>query len=146
MKSVSTIIFWTAIGLLLFWILSATFFQIFGLEFIDQELEDTFYGIRFWGVPICILLTLFGTFKLEHSRSHRITIFSLTVFVAMFSFFFMTLAILSDMCSWTDRETLFVNKEDKSAQIIKREYGCGAWDSDAPMVKDFRVRGMFWLL
>ena len=51
----------------------------------------------------------------------------------------MTLAIFGDMCSWTDRETLFVNKEDKSVQIIKREYGCGAWDSGAPMVKDFRV-------
>ncbi len=115
----------------------------FGLEFNDRNFEQTFKEIRFWGIPICILLSLFGTVKSEDKRSDRIAKTVLTFGAAIFAFFFMIMSIFADMCDWTNRETLFISKEDNNIKIIRRDYGCGATDSGPPIVKNFKVKESF---
>jgi hypothetical protein len=133
------VIFLIAISLLIFWMVSPILMKYFSLEFNDKSFESNFISIRFFGVPTCILLTLFGTIKSNHKKSDRITFTVLTFGLATFAFFVMIGSILSGMCDWSNRETLFVNKENQNIKIIQREYGCGAMDSDAPFTRDFKV-------
>ena len=106
-----------------------------GLEFIDESFEQLFQKIRFWGVPICILLTLSGTIQPNETRKVKVLKFFTTLLITAFAFFIMMILIFTGMCNWSNSEVLYTNKDNKEVKIIRRDYGCGATDSGAPIVK-----------
>lgn len=63
-----------------------------------------------------------------------------TLSVGIFAFFFMIISIFTGMCDWSNQKILYTNKKNKEVKIIKRDYGCGATDSDLPTIKIFKVR------
>ena len=134
------VIFLVAICCLVFWVISPILLHLIGLEFNDEGLEQTYNEIKFRGIPICIILTLFGTIKPNDKSGDRILKTVLTLAVATIAFFFMIMSIFAGMCDWTNREILYTNKEYKEVKIIQRDYGCGATDSGPPIVKNFKVK------
>ena len=141
------IILWIAIIFFAFWIISPMLLESFDLEFKERSVERAYEEFRFWGILICIVLTLFWTIK-KTDKLGRIALKVMgTIGITVLIFFFMAMSVLSDMCDWSHREVLFTNKTNKKIKIIKREYGCGAVDSEQPIVKDFEVKevGKFFI-
>jgi len=137
---IEKIIFWISISLLTFWILSPMLLSVFGLEFNNKEFEELFYIIRFWGVPICVFFAFCRILKPNDNKEERITKVILILGVTVFSFFFMVMSIFAGMCNWSNREILYTNIENERLQIVARDYGCGALDSDFPVVQNFKIQ------
>ena len=113
--------------------------SFFGMEFIDENVEQVFQEIRFWGVPICIFLTLF-TIKPKEKREDKILKFFVTLVFTTFAFFIMVMLMFTGMCNWYNVEVMYRSKEDKELKIIRRNYGCGATDSGPPIESFFSVK------
>ena len=129
-----------AISLLIFWIISPILFNLIGLEFAETHFRDSYEEARFFGMPICILLTLLGTIK---STDNSIRIFFkvlLTIGASTFAVFVLIAMLWGRMCSWTNEETLYVDRKSEKVKIIKRRYGCGMVDSGPPTEEVFKVR------
>ncbi len=129
-----------AISLLIFWIISPILFNLIGLEFTETQFRDSYEEARFFGLPICILLTLLGTLK---STDNSIRIFFkvfLTIGTSIFAVFILIAMLWSHMCDWTNEETFYVSKNSEKVKIIKRRYGCGMVDSGPPIEEIFKVR------
>ena len=131
------IIYWISIFLICFWVFLPLIKSFLSLEITDHEIEDTYDLIRFWGLPVAILLTLTGTIKQDDTSDDVGGKVSLTLFVAGFSLFFV---LLFNMCDWSTSIVLFQNKEDSDIKIVEREYGCGATDGGEPIYKIFKVQ------
>ena len=43
-------------------------------------------------------------------------------------------------CAWTTRNELLMHKANNKIKIVERDYGCGATDSTAPIVRIFKTR------
>jgi hypothetical protein len=134
------IIYWISIFLICFWISVSIIGPFLPIECVNEELENNYYIIHFWGLPVAILTTLTGTIKLDDTLGSIVGKVCLTIFSSVFSMIFMTLLFFTNMCSWTNGRVIFENKEVSSIKIIEREYGCGATDSGEPVYKIFKVQ------
>jgi hypothetical protein len=117
--------------------------NILGLEFINRVSEHSLKEARFWGIPICIVLTLFGTVKSNDSRIGKIEKTVFTFVIAIVVMFFMIMGKLTIMCDWTNKEVLFISKEKDKLKIIKRGCICRAVNNGLPIVKNFKVQESF---
>lgn len=140
MKPLKKIIFRTAIFFLMFWIFYPAVLNILGLEFTNRATEYSWKEFRFWGIPLCIVLTLFGTIKSNDTTSGKIGKTVLTFGIVIVVLFFMVMGKLTTTCYWTDKEVLFISKESDQLKIIKRERRCRAFNNGLPLVKNFKVQ------
>ena len=134
------IIFFISIVLIIFWVSTPIIGLFIPLEFSNRELESAFEHIRFYGIPISILLTLFGSIKTNESKGNIAGKIVVTFIISGLSIFFLFISIFANMCDTTNRKTLFENKQNENLKIIEREYGCGATDSSPPNVSIYKVR------
>ena len=134
------LIFWISISFLTFWILSPIILKLTGLEFNNAHFQQSFEKSRFFGIPICILLTLFGTFQATDQSGEKVLKVLSTIGITVFVFFFMTMTLFNEMCIWTNGAVLFEHKQHKNVKIIERDYGCGATDSSLPIVQNFKIK------
>jgi hypothetical protein len=102
--------------------------------------------IRFFGLPVAILLTLFGTLKQKDAATTRMIKIVLTICVAIFSVFILFMTVFASMCRWTNNKVLFENKNDKTTKIVLRDFGCGATDSGSPTYKVCKIKSISPLL
>jgi hypothetical protein len=132
-------IFWTSIFFIGFWILLPILELFIPLEFTDNEIKNSFYNIRFWGLPLSIMLTLTGTLKPNDSSIGSKVI--LTLLISGISVFIMIISLFGDMCGWTATgKVFFEDKKDHSIKIVERDYGCGALDSGLPKYKVVKIK------
>ena len=65
MQVIKKTIFWAAIVFIGLTIFTLTIGQILPYEFADYKLQHKYYDTIIQGLPIAVLLTLFGTLKKE---------------------------------------------------------------------------------
>jgi hypothetical protein len=140
MKKVPKIIFITSLTFLSLVILKAIFGHYIPLEFTNDQEELIFDEIRFWGFPIAILLTLFGTIRPKDEAGLIIAKVVLTLMVLGISFFIMVMSIFAGMCRWSNEKELFQKINDPDTKIVLRDYGCGALDSSPATHKVFKIK------
>jgi len=126
MRIFSTIIFWSAILLLILWVGVPFIADISGLILTDKRLSDFYHSTRYIVVPAAFLLTLFKTLKKGNAWHTELIAVLLTLGAASFSVLYFMTGFFEGLCSSTTKDTLFINREEPSSRIFLREFGCGA--------------------
>jgi hypothetical protein len=140
MKVVSNLIFWISILLIFVFVALPIIIDFTSLQFTNDHYKSEYEEIRFYWLPIIILLTLFGTIKKRYSRDRIIATVGFTVLVSVVCFLVLFFSVFAGMCTWTDNKTLLIKADDPTIKIILRDYGCGATDSGSPIYKVFKVK------
>ena len=146
MQTFSRIIYWTSLVSIFGFVIVPFIGQFTPLEFTDDGFKDKFEHFRFFGLPIVILLTLFGTLKPKDSTVNKTTKIVWTVCISVASFFILFMSIWAGMCRWTSNRDLFENVNDKTTKIVLRDFGCGALDSGSPTYKVCKIKNILPLL
>ncbi len=139
MQLLLKVIYRTALFMLIFWLGVAVLSNFVPLEFASQNVEHSYYSIRFYGVPIAIIFTLTGTLKKKESWGEIISKIVLTIFACLGSLVIMTMMLFGGMCAWTTDKVLFEHKQQSTIKIEKRSFGCGATDSGPSKPGIFKV-------
>jgi hypothetical protein len=126
MRIFSAVIFWSAILLLILWIGVPFIADISGLILTDKRLSNFYHSTRYIVVPAAFLLTLFKTLKKGNTWHVELRTVLLTLGAASFSVLYFMTGFFEGLCGSTTKDTLFVNREQPSSQIVLREFGCGA--------------------
>lgn len=134
------IVYWTSILLICFWVLTAISGNLIPLEFADNDSEFIYDYIRFYGLPIAIMLTLTGTLKGKDPSFIIAAKIFLTLCIAGLSILFVFMSLITSMCDWTTHEVFFESRQNPSIRIVQRSYGCGATDSSPATYSLFKVR------
>ena len=91
--------------------------QFTPLEFTDDNFQNLFEQFRFFGLPVVILLTLFGTLKPKDSLATKTTKIVLTICVSLLSVFILFISIWAGMCRWTNNKILFNNLNERPQKL-----------------------------
>jgi hypothetical protein len=105
MQPSSKIIFWTSITLISFLVIVPFLAQFTPLEFTDDKLRNSIEQFRFFGLPLIILLTLFGTLKSKDRPETKIAKVVLTIVISAISVLILFTIALGDRCNWTENKT-----------------------------------------
>jgi hypothetical protein len=147
MQTITRIIYWTSLASIFIFVIVPFIGQFTPLEFTNNNFQDIFEQIRFFGLPIAIILTLFGTLKHKDTSTTKATKTVLTICVAVFSVVVLFMTFFAGiMCRWTNNKVLFENKNDKTTKIVLRDFGCGATDSGLPTYKVCKIKNISTLL
>jgi len=136
------IVHWISIIFLFLWILIPILGLFIPLEFANNDSEEIYIMIRFYGFPIAAtLLILTGMMKRKHTVTLIVTKAIIAICIAIFSFFIAAIFLLGGVCGWiTDNKMFFENKQNPSIKIVMRSFDCGAFDSSYPDFKAYKVR------
>jgi hypothetical protein len=146
MQTICKTIYWASLTLIFVFVIVPFIGQFIPLEFTDDNFQNFFEQFRFFGLPIAILLTLFGTLKHTDATATKTTKIVLTICITLFSVFVLSMTVFAGMCRWTNNKVLFENKNDKTKKIVLRDFGCGATDSGSPTYKVCKIKTISPLL
>ncbi|MFN8287627.1 MAG: hypothetical protein U0V74_12770 [Chitinophagales bacterium] len=103
--------------------------HIAGLEFANLTAEEITIGIYFFGIPFCIIGVVISSIKRgDPTASIVIKLMGGAALTLVYLFAF-TMFLFADMCSYSTRQILYINKSNNERQIVVRDFGCGATDS-----------------
>jgi len=140
MNQIKKIFYWTGVVFIGFWLIMPILRLVMDIEFATVSIKSSYKKFLFFAVPIAIILTLFGTEK-NKNKTSKIAIKIIGRIIAIgISVFIMIMSLFIDMCIWTNKEILYVKKNDSNTKIIVREFGCGATDSGPPRVEIYKVK------
>ena len=142
MQTSNKIIYWTSFVLIFVFVIVPFVGQFTPLEFTNDSFQDSFEQVRFFGLPIVILLTLFGTLKSKDSTGTKTTKIVLTICISLFSVFILFMTVFAGMCRWTNNKILFENINNTKTKIVLRDFGCGATDSGSPTYKVCKIKNI----
>lgn len=134
------IIFKIIIVLFVFLIVCPSLLDLIGLEFKNDDVEQSFSQIRFWGILFGIFLIMLGAINKTDKAGVIALKVLLGVGMTILIFFFMAMSVFSSMCDWSNGDILYLHKKDDAAKIIRRYYGCGAIDSQPSTTGVFEVK------
>ncbi len=146
MKVIKKTIFLTAIFFIGLTIFALTVGQILPYEFADYKIMHNFYDTIMQGLPIAILLTLFGTIKRKKTRVQNLTFLGITVLISIMSFFIVvSLMFRIGFGAWTTVSTLYRHKtEDK---VIKEQlFDVGALGYGGQRIVEIKPVLKYWIL
>lgn len=146
MNASKKIIYWTSLFLIFVFVFVPFVGQFTPLEFTNDNFQDSFEQVRFFGLPLVILLTLFGTLKSKDSTGTKSTKIGLTICISLISIFVLFMTVFAGMCRWTNNKILFENINNKTTKIVLRDFGCGATDSGSPTYKVCKIKNITPLL
>ena len=121
-------IYYLSIATLIFWFLVTAILAFSPIE-ISGHLKYAYPVWRFESISLAILFTLAGSLGRNDTFWVGLMKVILTLIIDAFVVFVMVLAILGDMCEYSERQVLFQNRNDSSDKIVLRDFGCGATDS-----------------
>lgn len=149
MQTISKIIYWISITLIFLFVVVPFIGQFTPLEITNKSFQDKFEQFRFFGLPVAILLTLFGTLKSKDSGERKTGKIALTITICIISIVILFITVFASMCKWTDNKILFENIHDNTTKIVLRNFGCGATDSGTPNYKVCKIKNispaLIWL-
>lgn len=146
MQLIKKIIFWTAIAFIVLTIFSLTIGQILPYEFADYKIMHKFYDIIMQGLPITILLTLFGTIKRKKTKTQNLTLLGLTVLTSLLSFFVMVSLIFRiGFGAWTTVTTIYRHKTENK-EIKEQQFDVGALGYGGRRIVEIKPILNFWIL
>jgi len=146
MKVIKKTIFLTAIFFIGLTIFVLTVGQILPYEFAAYKIMHNFYDTIMQGLPIAILLTLFGTIKRKKTRVQNLTFLGVTVLISIMSFFIVvSLMFRIGFGAWTTVSTLYRHKtEDK---VIKEQlFDLGALGYGGQRIVEIKPVLKYWIL
>lgn len=129
MRVISNILFYLSIAVLVFWIVAAVVINVCDLEFIHDDHLNKYLFVRFYSIPVAILLTLFRTLRDSTSIIEIIAIVLITLFVSYCSYMLVIIGLFANMCGFVPHQTLFDHKHNPNKKIIACTHDCGALDS-----------------
>lgn len=146
MQGIKKIIFWTALVFIGLTIFTLTVGQILPYEFADYKIMHKFYDIIMQGLPIAILLTLFGTFKRKKTKAQNLTFLALTVLSSIISFFIVvSLMFKIGFGAWTTVSTIYRHKTEN--KVIKEQlYDVGALGYGGQRIVEIKPVLKYWIL
>jgi hypothetical protein len=140
MQTISKIIYWTSLILIFLFVVVPFVGKFTPFEFTNDNFQNSFEQFRFFGLPVVILLTLFGTLKPKNSTTTKTTKIILTICISLLSIFILFATVFAGMCRWTNNKVLFNNINDNTTKIVLRDFGCGATDSGSPTYKVCKIK------
>lgn len=146
MQVIKKTIFLTALVFIGLTIFALTVGQILPYEFADYKIMHKFYDTIMQGLPIAILLTLFGTIKLQNTKAKNWTVLGATVLTSIISFVIMVSLIFRiGFGAWTTVTTIYRHKtEDK---VIKEQlFDIGALGYGGTRIVEIKPILHFWIL
>lgn len=140
------IIFWTAIAFICLTIFSLTIGQLLLFEFADYRVMHKYYDTVMQGLPIAILLTLFGTIKLKNTKSKKWTIVGLTILTSILSFVIVvSLMFRIGFGAWSTVTTIYRHKTEN--KVIKEQwFDVGALGYGGQRIVEIEPFLKFWIL
>ena len=98
------------------------------------------------GLPIAILLTLFGTFKRKKTKAQNLTFLALTVLSSIISFFIVvSLMFKIGFGAWTTVSTIYRHKTEN--KVIKEQlYDVGALGYGGQRIVEIKPVLKYWIL
>jgi len=138
-KAFLKIVFWTSISYVFICILVGILSLLLPIELIDRKIDNIYFGIRFFGIPLAIIFTLTGTIKQKDKLGTIIGKIFATISVSFVALFIMGLVFFGSVCGWMTDAILFESKNDKTIKIEARHYDCGATDTQRPNLKTYKV-------
>jgi len=118
-----------------FTIFTKTIGQFLPFQFSSNAIRSAYNVFLVFALPLSIS-ALFYIFKQDRKKYIRVWG---SVFICGFTFFALGLLyFLSSMCSY-DAIAIFEKKSHPSTKILKRNYGCGAYDSDMPKYEIIKI-------
>ena len=109
------------------------------IEITNETAKMNFIWIRLFGIPIAVLITLIGVIKQKDTILIVIVKSVVIVIFTGFACFFMFIMLFASMCEWTESEVFFTHKQKQNTKIIGRSMNCGAFDTDFPNYKPFKI-------
>lgn len=140
MRKISRIIFWISLVLIFLFVFLPIIGHFTPFEYTNTRYKLLYEKFRFYGLPIVILFTLFGTLKSGEPGRLRDTKVGWTILASIFSFIILFFTLFADMCRWTDSRILFERRGKPAIKIVLRSYGCGALDGGPPAYKIVKIR------
>jgi hypothetical protein len=144
-EKIRKIIFWTAFVFICLTIFSLTIGQILPYEFADYRLKHKFYDVIMQGLPISILLTLFGTIKRNKTKTQNFILFGLTVLTSILSFFIIiSLIFRIGFGAWITVTTIYRHKT-KKIEIKEQWFDVGALGYGGQRIVEIKPFLYFWI-
>ena len=109
------------------------------IEITNETAKMNFIWIRLFGTPIAVLITLIGVIKQKDTLLIVIVKSVVTTIFAGFTCFFLIILLFVNMCEWTESEVFFTHKQKPNTKIVERSMNCGAFDTDYPDYKPFKI-------
>ncbi len=145
-EKIKKIIFWTAIAFIGLTVFSLTIGQLLSYEFADYKVMHNFYDTIMQGLPVAILLTLFGTIKRENRKAKNWTFFGLTVLTSIISFVLMASLIFQlGFGAWTTVTTIYRHKT-KNIEIKEQWFDVGALGYGGKRIVEIKPFLKYWIL
>jgi hypothetical protein len=142
LKTLSKIIYWFGITYVAIIIFVLTIGRYLPFE-ISQNTSGLFHVTIFLTFPLAVLMTL----SPHNGQPQKKTVRNIKVAIALISIPFLALQPFSKtMCAYSDNDVVLISRSDTSFQIVKRNYDCGAWDSDSPNYEYFKIKKLTKLL
>lgn len=146
MQLIIKTIFWTSIALIGLTIFSLTIGQILPYEFADYKIKHKFYGAIMQGLPVAILLTLFGTIKRDKTTTQNLILLGLTVLTSILSFFvIVSLMFRIAFGDWITVTTLYRHKTENK-EIKEQLFDIGALGSGRKRTVEIKPVLKYWIL
>ncbi len=121
-------IFWLAIIAIVISIFTLTIGQIIPIEFNNNTYQSDFYSFIYFGLPISIGLTLFGTIKRQNDKLRNLLIGFLSIVLSFICFFVLVNSMFSiGFGAWTNETILYRNIQNKKLTINQQIYDLGAF-------------------
>ena len=101
------------------------------IEFVSSTFKNIYFSIIYISFPVFLIWTIINVSKIKRPAIFVTvaTILSVTILLVV--------GFAHTMCG-TTTEIIFQNKNN-SQTIVRRNYGCGAWDSDFPVYTYHKV-------
>ena len=141
MQKFLKIVRWTSVIFLCLWLLLPILGLFIPLEFVNNSRSEEIYiMIRFCGFPIAAVLSVLTWIKSKDTSYIVVGKIILAVCVAVVSWGVSVIALLGGVCGYITDNVFFENKQKPSIKIVQRHYDCGAFDSDYPTYKIFKIK------
>ena len=145
-RAIKKTIFWTAITFIVLTIFGLTIGQILPYEFANYKLQHWFYDTIIQGLPIAVLLTLFGTIRQENTKTRNWTFIGLTVLISILCFVAQFFLIFSfGFGAWTTETTIYKHKTENKA-IKEQLYDIGAFGYGGRRIVEIKPILKYWIL
>ena len=121
-------IFRFSLTVILISIFTLTIGQKIPIEFKNNSTQSDFYSFIYFGFPISIILTLFGTIKNQNTKLKNWIIGLSTILISTITFYVLVTFLFSiAFYAWTNAMILYRNKKDKNVTITEQIYDMGAF-------------------
>lgn len=139
-------IFWTAILFCMLSFFCLTVGQKLPYEFADNKVMHNFYNTIMQGLPIAILLTLFGTIKRENTKTKNWTFVGATVLTSIILFMIIVSLIFKiGFGAWTTVTTLYRHKTNDKV-IEEQIFDVGAFGFGGRRIVEIKPILKYWIL